>query len=140
MAIGLFNNPLLERALDGSWLRNEAITKNIANVDTPGYTRQDVNFEDYLKAAMSKDTIKGIIAEPRHIPINGTSDDEESVNNTSFNITKDYSSATLRSDGNNVDIDTEMGELAKNQILFNAYAAMINKDFALNKAAIREGR
>lgn len=140
MAIGFFNNPILERALDGSWLRNDVITKNIANVDTPGYTRQDVNFQDYLKAAMSKDTIKGIISDPQHIPINGTSDSKESISNIPFNVTNDYNTATLRSDGNNVDIDKEMAELAKNQILYNAYASMINKNFSMTLSAIREGR
>lgn len=140
MAVGIFSNPLLERALDGSWLKNEIISKNIANVDTPGYTRQDVNFENYLKAAMSKDTIKGIITDPRHIPINGTSDDKESVSDISFNITNDYSTASLRSDGNNVDIDKEMAEVAKNQILYSAYTSLINGNFNKLRSAIKEGR
>ena len=37
---------VLDKAADASWLRNEAIANNIANVDTPYYKRQDVNFED----------------------------------------------------------------------------------------------
>lgn len=141
MGIGLFNNnPLLEKALDGSWLRNEALSNNIANVNTPNYIRQDVNFQDYLKAAMSKDTIRGIMTDPRHIPMNGTSDDEESASNVHFQITKDYSTSALRSDGNNVDIDKEMAELAKNQILYNTFAEMINKNFSMTMSAIKEGR
>ena len=36
---------VLDKAMDASWLRNEAISNNIANADTPGYKRQDVNFE-----------------------------------------------------------------------------------------------
>lgn len=133
MAVKLFNNPLLERALDASWARNEAISDNIANVDTPGYKRKDVNFEEYLKAAMQKDSIAGIVANSKHIP---TGNDI----NTKLRTTTDYSSTSMRLDGNNVDIDAEMTELAKNQILYNTYATIMNKDFAMLKSAIKEGR
>ena len=42
---------VLDRAADASWMRNEAIGNNLSNVDTPGYKRQDVAFEDVLKNA-----------------------------------------------------------------------------------------
>ena len=52
---GAFNYVnVLDKAADASWIRNEAIANNIANVDTPGYKRQDVNFEEQLRKAMSK--------------------------------------------------------------------------------------
>lgn len=133
--IKLFSNPLLEKALSASWLRNEAISENIANVDTPGYKRKDVNFQDYLKAAMNKDSIAGIISHQKHIPINGNS-----INNINFRVTRDYNSTSMRMDGNNVDIDAEMAELAKNQILYNSLATLINKEYEMLKTAIREGR
>jgi flagellar basal-body rod protein FlgB len=44
---------LLEAAMRGSWLRETALTNNIANADTPGYQRQEVNFESTLQSAMS---------------------------------------------------------------------------------------
>jgi len=144
VSIKLFNNPILERALDASWVRNEAISDNIANIDTPGYKRKDVNFDDYLKAAMNKDTISGLVSDPRHIKINGTSDDSESngsgVSGSNMKFTTDYSSTSMRMDGNNVDVDTEMAELAKNQILYDAYSTLINKDYGMLRSAIREGR
>ena len=40
---------VLDRAADASWTRESAIANNVANVDTPGYKRQDVAFEDILK-------------------------------------------------------------------------------------------
>ena len=43
---------VLDKAADAAWLRNEAIANNIANVDTPGYKRIDVNFEDVLDREM----------------------------------------------------------------------------------------
>lgn len=42
---------VLDRAADAAWQRNEAISNNIANVDTPGYKRQDVAFESVLQQA-----------------------------------------------------------------------------------------
>jgi flagellar basal-body rod protein FlgB len=44
---------LLEAAMRGSWQRQTALTNNIANADTPGYRRQEVNFESELQGAMS---------------------------------------------------------------------------------------
>ena len=43
---------VLDRAADAAWQRNEAISNNIANVDTPGYKRQDVAFESVLQQAL----------------------------------------------------------------------------------------
>ena len=43
---------VLDKAADASWLRNEAISNNIANVDTPNYKRQDVSFEAELQHAL----------------------------------------------------------------------------------------
>ena len=43
---------VLDKAADAAWLRNDAISNNIANVDTPGYKRQDVNFEVQLERAL----------------------------------------------------------------------------------------
>ena len=40
---------ILDRTLDASWKRQTAIANNIANVDTPGYKRQDVTFSNILK-------------------------------------------------------------------------------------------
>lgn len=133
--VKLFNNSVLEKAISASWLRNEAIADNMANIDTPGYKRKDVNFQDYLKVAINKDSISGVIAHPKHIPLNN-----DLISNGNFRITRDYNDTTMRMDGNNVDIDAEMAEMAKNQILFNAYVTLLNKDFGLMRTAIREGR
>ena len=43
---------VLDKAADAAWIRNDAIANNIANVDTPGYKRQDVDFEGELQRAL----------------------------------------------------------------------------------------
>ena len=45
---------VLDKAADAAWLRNEAISNNLANVDTPNYKRQDVSFEDELIRNLNK--------------------------------------------------------------------------------------
>lgn len=46
---------LLEAAMRGSWQRQIALTGNVANADTPGYQRRDVNFESILGKALGGD-------------------------------------------------------------------------------------
>ena len=48
----LFPKNNLEKSLDASWLRNDIISQNIANVDTPNYKRKEVKFEEYLNSEM----------------------------------------------------------------------------------------
>jgi flagellar basal-body rod protein FlgB len=52
MALVDSTQQLLEAAMRGSWQRETALTSNIANADTPGYVRQEVNFETQLQSAM----------------------------------------------------------------------------------------
>jgi flagellar basal-body rod protein FlgB len=48
---------MLKRGLDAAWLRNDVISQNIANVDTPNYKRKEVRFEEFLNAEMKTSRI-----------------------------------------------------------------------------------
>jgi len=52
MALVDSTQQLLEAAMRGSWQRETALTDNVANAETPGYLRQEVNFESTLQNAM----------------------------------------------------------------------------------------
>ena len=101
-------------------MRNEVISNNIANVDTPNYKRQDVAFEGELSRALSQMKYKSM--------------DEKVDNLVTGRLTlttyTDHSDLSYRIDGNNVDIDTENVELARNQIKYNALVASFNQEFA----------
>lgn len=97
---------VLEKASDASWTRNSVISNNIANVDTPGYKRKDIRFEEYLQGAVSGGS---------SLDDNIADADLDSLTGTTYT---DYASSSYRIDGNNVDIDTENAELAKNQIKY----------------------
>lgn len=126
---------LLERGLDAAALRNTVISNNLANVDTPGFKRSDVLFEDELRKAMTKTgQIQGVLTNEKHIPIGGAS-----VSDVSPRVVQQNDTA-FRNDGNNVDIDREMASLAKNSITYSAVAQLLNGEFTKMMSAITEGR
>lgn len=132
----LFRTKVLEKSLDASALRNEVIAQNIANVDTPGYNRKTVSFEEELSDALSKNSsFKGKRTDPRHIPIGGRNIDEVGIN-----VSDDNNSRVMRLDGNNVDIENEMAQLAENNIRYNVLIQRMNSAFSKMKSVIKEGR
>ncbi len=110
---------ILDKAADGSWLRNEAISNNIANADTPGYKRQDVAFESVLKKALGNN---------RYV----TTDEKVSralKKNLSVRTYTDYDNYSYRLDKNNVDIENENVMLAENQIKYQGLISCIQDEF-----------
>ncbi|MBP3603945.1 MAG: flagellar basal body rod protein FlgB [Lachnospiraceae bacterium] len=118
---------VLGKAADASWMRNEVIANNIANVDTPGYKRQDVDFETQLRHALGNTRYKSV--------------DARVAAATSAELTArvytDSAGFSYRLDGNNVDIDTESTELAANQIKYNGLISSVNAEFANLKMVIK---
>src|SRR5699024_336910 len=116
------NTKFLEKALDSSWMRHEAISQNISNVDTPKYKKVSVEFEDQLKNEMIKKQNRLHITNDRHIPNVGYKK-EYSPN------VKKHDNYSYRFDGNNVNIDVEQADLAKNTIMYNALAQSITDEY-----------
>lgn len=111
---------LIEKTLDASWMRNEAISNNIANVDTPNYKAKRVEFEKMLNQVLEKN--------------NATHSDIEQVKPK---VVEENTNLQMRLDGNNVDIDAEMAQLAKNQILYNAMLQQVTKEFNRIKMVLK---
>lgn len=126
---------ILEKSLNASWARNDAISQNLANVDTPKYKRKDIAFEEFLNDSMGRTSLEGKVTDKRHIAIN-----TRDVNKIEPTLVEDNSDSSMRIDGNNVDIDSEMANLAKNQIKYNALIQMINSNYSKIKSVIKEGR
>ncbi|MDD3704672.1 MAG: flagellar basal body rod protein FlgB [Clostridiaceae bacterium] len=120
----------LEKALDAAWLRNEVISNNIANVNTPGFKKSYVRFEEYFTDAQEKFKISGNKKDPKFLPIG-----KDRVMSVNPEIAQE-SFTSMRRDDNNVDIDVEMAELAKNTIKYNALIAQMSKEFSKIKLAI----
>ncbi len=118
---------VLDKAADASWIRNEVLGNNMANVDTPGYKRQDVAFESELEKAL---------AGKRYV----TMDDK--IANLSLDKLQprtytDYASFSYRLDGNNVDVETEEVVLAKNQIKYEGLLKGILQEFQNLKSVMK---
>ncbi len=110
---------VLDKAADASWLRNEVLANNIANADTPGYKRQDVDFESQLERALGKNE--------------GQSMDSKVASLSSKDLTattySDYAGYDYRLDENNVDIQVENVNLAKNQLKYNGLMTSVRMEF-----------
>lgn len=120
----------LERSLDYSALKNNVITNNIANVDTPNYKSKKVEFKNVLNEALHNQ-IEAKITHPKHIPFQ--------TDRTPFQIVTNHHHM-YNHNGNNVDIDKEMSELAKNQIYYRGLIDRINGKFSTLQTVIRGGR
>lgn len=125
---------MIEKALSASALRNEVISNNIANADTPNFKRSDVKFEEILRDAINGENLKGYITNPLHIPIGSPS-----VDSIQPEIVQD-NSTSMRLDGNNVDIDTEMSNLAKNQLYYYALVQRVSGELNSIMTAVKDGR
>lgn len=118
---------VLDRAADASWTRETVIGNNIANVDTPGYKRQDVAFEDVLKRELKSskyDTLQKAV-------------DNVSLNKLEGRTYTDYASYSYRLDGNNVDIDTENVELASEQLRYQTLTSAVSNEFTRMNTAVQ---
>jgi len=124
---------LLEKGLDASWLRNQVITNNIANVDTPGFKNSRVAFESLFKSALEQGGFALKRTREKHLHFNDTVDGISAK-------TVQNNGTTMRMDGNNVDIDYESAELAKNTIYYNTLVQKISSEFRKLDMAINEGR
>ncbi|MEE1009462.1 MAG: flagellar basal body rod protein FlgB [Agathobacter sp.] len=117
---------VLDKASDASWTRESLIANNIANVDTVGYKRQDINFESVLQKEIGHSKFKSLDDRINSIDMN-------KLNPSVYTDSSNYS---YRMDGNNVDIDSEQVELASEQIKYKTLAASISSEFSRMKTAM----
>ncbi len=110
---------VLDKAADASWLRNEAISNNIANKDTPGYKRQDVAFESVLKTELGRSRYKAMDQKVSEVKL-------DRLQGRPYT---DYGSFSYRLDGNNVDPENEQVMLAENQLKYQGLISGINQEF-----------
>lgn len=128
----------LQQALNGSLRKHQAIAENLANVDTPGYKRREVEFAGALKAALAA----GEAGAPelyrtnaRHLSAAGTGFLDQ-VRPLEYRVQETIG----RADGNNVDIDAEMAGLAENTLLYNSLNQVLGRRLAMLRFVVSEGR
>jgi len=100
---------LIKMGLDASNLRSQTISQNIANINTPNYKAKSVKFEETLK--------------------------KNSKTGPSITL-EESSGTTVRSDGNNVDLEVEKINQASNSLQYNALITLVNAKLSLAKGVI----
>jgi len=135
---GIFNfsDKLQMESLNQRSRRNEVITANIANAETPGYRAFGYDFEKQLQdLAKINEPIAVKVTNPRHLKNNFTQADGSMKPDVYVRPTE-----SVDQDGNTVDMDTEMAQLAQNQILFRTAVETLNRKIGTLKYAINGGR
>lgn len=117
---------VLDKAADASWKRETVLANNIANVNTPGYKRKDLDFEGVLKQELGR---------CKHTLLD-TKIDNLHMDHLNPSVYTDLSNYSYRLDGNNVDIDVEEVEYASEQIRYQGITAGINNEFNRMKTVI----
>lgn len=118
---------VLGTSLDAASTRNDIISNNIANVNTPNYKRKDIRFETELKHAFARSDKDTVDARVKNLDLEALTPE----------VYTDYAELSYRYDGNNVDINNENAILAKNQIKYNGLMDLLNKDFAGLKSVMK---
>jgi flagellar basal-body rod protein FlgB len=102
-------NPLVEKMLDFTARRQQTISSNLANLDTPGYQAKDIQFHDALSTA--------------------TSSIEE----------LEVDDANVKANGNNVDLEKQMTQMTQNGLQYMLLVEYLRSDIQSIKTAITEG-
>lgn len=120
---------ILDKAADASWMRENVITNNIANIDTPGYKRQDVDFEFVLQKALGKTKYSSLDKKVREL-----NQDLGKLTTTSYTDAANYS---YRLDRNNVDENTENAELASESLRYQLLTTAITNNFSRMQTVLK---
>ncbi|MFB5191423.1 flagellar basal body rod protein FlgB [Alicyclobacillus fastidiosus] len=127
---------VLQMSLDAATLRQQVYANNIANAETPNYKRQDVAFETYFQQALNS-APQAQMGET-HIPLSTSGSTLNNLPNVQPTVYTDTSS-TVDNDGNNVDLSSEMVDVAENQVKYEVLAQDLSTRFQRLTTAIQGG-
>ncbi|MCT4776204.1 MULTISPECIES: flagellar basal body rod protein FlgB [Exiguobacterium] len=113
---------LMKQAINHSVVNQKVISHNLSNIDTPNFRAKQAVFEQTLNNEMRLMLAGGRPSERAETTIT------------------DRAGGAMRSDGNNVDLDYEMSELARNQLQYEAMMEQLNRRLGGLKTVIRGGR
>lgn len=120
-------------ALDRASLRQTVLTDNLANANTPGFKRSDVQELDAFPRQLQKASNTRLTrTNSRHLP-------GLAVESSPFSIVQDQST-TMRNDGNNVDPDRERILLLENQLYYESLIDAVSRKLSQVRSVIGEGR
>ncbi len=121
----------LTTALNFREMRQELISSNVANANTPGYKAKKLDFEEALARALDVDG---------QMQMNATDGRHYNVGGGGFNNLEpeiyDNPNGVVSENGNTVDVEAEMAQMAENKLMYDALVQLINKKMGIMKYAI----
>lgn len=138
MLEGLFEQVgVYQAALGGLSTRQRAIAENVANADTPGYMRKEVGFERALRSAIrgeaAGEDFPLLTSQSRHFGLGPLGSGVEPTVTT-------VRDEVYRNDGNNVDVEAQMAELAETRMRYDTMATLARGKFEGLKGLLRDVR
>ena len=110
--------------------RQKVISSNIANINTPGYKTKELVFEDELNNSITNNSLQLKATNSKHM-----TNINSSLANSNPKL-MEVDNLEEQNDGNNVNLDTQMGEMSKNKILFDAIQSSIKRDSRLFRSVV----
>ena len=114
--------------------RQKVISSNIANINTPNYKTKELVFEHELKKVDDSKDLKMFTTNGKHLT---GSFDTPKVNEANLIQVRGLEE---QNDGNNVNLDTQMSEMSKNKVIFDALQSSIKKDSRLFRSVIESSQ
>ncbi len=125
----------LSTSLNMRLMKQNMISGNIANAETPGYHARKLDFEEALARALDIDGMRGMsTTSGEHFALGAGG-----VGKVRPEIYENPEGA-INNDGNSVDLEKEMSSLTENSIMYKAALQLINKKLAALRYAITENR
>lgn len=124
---------VLEKSLSLRTQKLKVISANIANAETPGYSRLKMDFGESLSRAAGGAGSGQTATHPRHFGFQG----EGSIGEVHAEVYREPAQNVI-GDGNNVVLEQEMKDLSENQIRYEAAIRMLTKKFSMLKSVIQE--
>ncbi|WP_461615299.1 flagellar basal body rod protein FlgB [Clostridium sp. Marseille-QA1073] len=117
---------LIKKGMDVTITSNKVINNNISNLNTKNYKRHYIEFDEALKNEVSQDLMKK------------TNDKHLSIKGNELEVKTDTTSS-MREDGNNVDVESEMTSQAANNLMYDALVKQANTRFNMRSIVIKGG-
>jgi flagellar basal-body rod protein FlgB len=121
----------LTTALNFREMRQELISSNVANANTPGFKAKKLDFEEALARALDVDG---------QMKMNTDGDRHFNVGSGGFNNLEpevyDNPNGVVSENGNTVDVESEMAQMAENKLMYDALVQLINKKMGIMRYAI----
>ena len=130
---GWLNGPILnvlQKGLEASSMRQQVLSNNVANIDTPSFKRSDVDFQAVLGTVLGEKSgaLSLKLTAQKHLPgLTGVG---------GSGIVTDQSTS-MRNDGNNVDVDKEMANVAENGLYYNSLTSAISSQLGLLRMVLK---